>query len=209
MNSESERRLSMEELEKLNQRDLSMAAQTEKPVTVLESNWVSLIALSRRMADIQTGVLEKAGYPDNGAAAAFGTPVPDGADAGAGEGVYRSVEQDFGECEGGAPELWETGWESERAACLGLELSDDGVPFTDIGDETGDEGLYHTPDGSLGSGAGLADDLIKLAYATERMSDPGAPVQDATTKKHYPKKQKKVPGQKQDDHSGYDFEMKM
>ena len=59
MNSESERRLSMDELKKLNQRDLSMAAQTEKTVTVLESNWVSLIALSRRMADIQTGVLEK------------------------------------------------------------------------------------------------------------------------------------------------------
>ena len=60
----------------------------------------------------------KAGYPGNGVAAAFETPVSDGADTGAGEGVYRSVEQDFGGCEDGAPELWKTGWESERRSII-------------------------------------------------------------------------------------------
>lgn len=155
------------------------------------------------------GGTRKAGYPDNGAAAAFGASVSDESDAGIGEGVYRSVEQDFGGCEDGAPELWETGWESERAACLGLELSDDGVPFTDIGDEARYEELFHTSDGFHRSGVGLADDLIKLAYAAERLSDPDAPAQDAATNKPHAKKQKKAPGQKRDDRSGYDFEMKM
>ena len=59
MNSESERRYSVDELRKLNQRDLNVASQTEKTVTVLESNWVSLIALNRRIADTQAGTLEK------------------------------------------------------------------------------------------------------------------------------------------------------
>lgn len=49
----------MDELRKLNQQDLNMASQAEKTVTVLESNWVSLISLNRRMADTQAGMLEK------------------------------------------------------------------------------------------------------------------------------------------------------
>ncbi len=142
----------------------------------------------------------EARYADHGAAASLGAPVLDERDAGIGEGICRGVEQDSGRCEDGAPELWGTSWESERAICFGLELADEGVPGADFGDETGDEGLRHTPDGSLGGGAGLADDLVKLGYAVERLSDPDAPIQDATTKKHHHKKKKKTLGQKQDDH---------
>jgi len=146
------------------------------------------------------GDARKAGYADHDASAARGNSASDEPNAGAGEGVCRSGEHDFGRCEEGASELWETGWESERAACFGYELADEGMPDAAFGDEAGYEGLFHTPDISGSGGAGLADDLVKLAYAVENLSDPNAPVQDATTMKHHPKKKKKAPGQKQDDH---------
>ena len=146
------------------------------------------------------GDARKAGYADHDTAVALGASTSDEPETGHGKGVSRSSGQDSLGDENRASELWETGWESERAACFGYELADEGMADATLGHEAGDEGLLHTPDISGSGGAGLADDLVKLAYAVENLSDPDAPVQDATTMKHHPKKKKKAPGQKQDDH---------
>lgn len=53
----------------------------------------------------------------------------------------------------------------------------------------------------------LGSDIIRLGRSVESLSQP-VPVRDSTTQKVV-REHKKGVGQKQDDHSGYDFEMKM
>ena len=55
--------------------------------------------------------------------------------------------------------------------------------------------------------ASLGSDIIRLGRSVESLSQP-VPVRDSTTRPAV-KEHKKGVGQKQDDHSGYDFEMKM
>lgn len=55
--------------------------------------------------------------------------------------------------------------------------------------------------------ASLGSDIISLGRSVESLSQP-VPVRDSTTRPPV-KEHKKGVGQKQDDHSGYDFEMKM
>lgn len=55
--------------------------------------------------------------------------------------------------------------------------------------------------------AALGSDIISLGRSVESLSQP-VPVRDSTTRPAV-KEHKKGVGQKQDDHSGYDFEMKM
>ena len=55
--------------------------------------------------------------------------------------------------------------------------------------------------------ASLGSDIISLGRSVESLSQP-VPVRDSTTRPAV-KEHKKGVGQKQDDHSGYDFEMKM
>lgn len=55
--------------------------------------------------------------------------------------------------------------------------------------------------------ASLGSDIIRLGRSVESLSQP-VPVRDSTTQKVVHERKKGV-GQKQDDHSGYDFEMKM
>lgn len=55
--------------------------------------------------------------------------------------------------------------------------------------------------------AAIGSDIISLGRSVESLSQP-VPVRDSTTQKGVHERKKGV-GQKQDDHSGYDFEMKM
>lgn len=57
---------------------------------------------------------------------------------------------------------------------------------------------------------GVVGSVVQLGKAFERLGNT-APVKDATTKppEHSGKKKKLAVGQKEDDHSGYDFTMTM
>jgi hypothetical protein len=111
--------------------------------------------------------------------------VPDpGTDHGAGAG-----------CGGGAGDA-ATGWEAERAAYFSPTPAS-AAPQSGVA-------------ASHSHSAGLADDLVQLGHALERTAD-APPVTDATARPVFKtgRKKKLAPGQKQDDHSDYDFEMKM
>jgi hypothetical protein len=58
--------------------------------------------------------------------------------------------------------------------------------------------------------AGIGGSMVQLGRALEGLDNP-VPLKDATTKpqQHTGRKKKLAIGQKADDHSGHDFEMKM
>lgn len=91
-----------------------------------------------------------------------------------------------------------TGWEQERS----LFFSDEVKAAAPNMDATVDS---HSPDL-----AGIGGSVVQLGRALERLDNP-VPIKDATTKppQHTGKKRKLAVGQKEDDHSGHDFEMKM
>lgn len=88
-----------------------------------------------------------------------------------------------------------TGWETERAIFFSASaaISEVGMD-TVVGSDTLDL-------------AGIGSSVVQLGRALERLDSP-APLSDATTRPVV-KERKKAVGQKEDDHSGYDFEMKM
>ncbi len=91
-----------------------------------------------------------------------------------------------------------TGWEAEREILFHPEIA-----LTEGNHQP--EVAVAVPDLS-----GIVGDVVQLGKSVERMDDV-VPVMDATTKPqpHNGKKKKLAVGQKEDDHSGYDFEMKM
>lgn len=91
-----------------------------------------------------------------------------------------------------------TGWEPERAILFSAQTA-----FAASGAQPGATDTHS-------NSAGLTGDLVQLGRALERTADT-FPVMDATARPQPAggKKRKLAVGQKQDDHSGYDFEMKM
>ena len=91
-----------------------------------------------------------------------------------------------------------TGWEQERELFFSVEAA---VAAPNM-DATVD---CHSLDP-----AGIGGSVVQLGRALERLDNP-VPINDATTKppQHTGRKKKLAVGQKQDDHSGHDFEMKM
>lgn len=86
-----------------------------------------------------------------------------------------------------------TGWEAEREAFFSAEIQaatagmDGGADLSTVG---------------VGS---VASDLVRLGKSMEQLGDT-APIKDSTTKKVVHERKKAV-GQKEDDHSGYEFDM--
>ena len=91
-----------------------------------------------------------------------------------------------------------TGWEIEREAFFSAEAAA-ATPDMDAAVDR------HSPDL-----AGIGGSMVQLGRALERLDNP-VPIKDATTKPpQYTGRKKKIAvGQKEDDHSGHDFEMKM
>lgn len=91
-----------------------------------------------------------------------------------------------------------TGWEQEREVFFSAE---DAAAAPDM-DATVDS---HSLDL-----AGIGGSVVQLGRSLEQLDNP-APVNDATTKpqRHTGGKKKLAVGQKEDDHSGHDFELKM
>lgn len=91
-----------------------------------------------------------------------------------------------------------TGWEKERAAFFSGQTAT-AAPNMDTSVDC------HSLDP-----AGICGSVVQLGRALERLDNP-VPINDATTKppQHTGGKKKLAVGQKQDDHSGHDFEMKM
>ena len=91
-----------------------------------------------------------------------------------------------------------TGWEQEREIFFSAEATDSTLNM----DTTVDR---HSP-----NFAGIGGSVVQLGRALERLDNP-VPLKDASTKppQHTGRKKKLAVGQKEDDHSGHDFEMKM
>lgn len=91
-----------------------------------------------------------------------------------------------------------TGWEAERESFFSVEAA---AAAPDM-DATVDR---HSPDL-----AGIGGSVVQLGRALERLDNP-VPLKDATLKppQHTGRKKKLAVGQKEDDHSGHDVEMKM
>lgn len=91
-----------------------------------------------------------------------------------------------------------TGWEQERAFLFSAEASAAGF------------GMVTDMDSHSPNLAGIGSSVVQLGRAVERLESP-VPVRDATAKPQPSsgKKKKLAVGQKEDDHSGHDFEMKM
>jgi len=91
-----------------------------------------------------------------------------------------------------------TGWETEREIFFSAEAT---VAAPDM-DAAMD---YHSLDL-----AGIGSSVVQLGRALERLDNP-VPLKDASMKppQHTGRKKKLAVGQKEDDHSGHDFEMKM
>lgn len=91
-----------------------------------------------------------------------------------------------------------TGWEQERAFLFSAEAS------------AAHLGMVPDMDSHSLNFAGIGSSMVQLGRAVERLESP-VPVTDATTKPQpvAGKKKKLAVGQKEDDHSGHDFEMKM
>lgn len=91
-----------------------------------------------------------------------------------------------------------TGWEAEREVFFSPQAAPTDL-FVDAALDRSAAGL-----------GGLAGNLVQLGRAVERLESP-VPVRDATTMplEHNGRKKKLAVGQKEDDHSGYNFEMKM
>ena len=88
-----------------------------------------------------------------------------------------------------------TGWEAEREAFFSAEAAAAAL------------GMDASVDGNSPNLAGIGSSVVQLGRALERLDDP-VPVRDCTTKPIVHERKKSV-GQKEDDHSGYDFEIKM
>lgn len=91
-----------------------------------------------------------------------------------------------------------TGWETEREIFFSAEAA---AAAPDM--DTAVDSL--APDL-----AGIGSSMVQLGRSLERLDNP-VPINDATTKpqQHTGRKKKLAVGQKEDDHSGHDFEMKM
>ena len=91
-----------------------------------------------------------------------------------------------------------TGWETEREVFFSAE---DAAAAPDM-DATMDSHSLNL--------AGIGGSVVQLGRALERLDKP-VPINDTTIKppQHTGRKKKLAVGQKEDDHSGYDFEMKM
>lgn len=91
-----------------------------------------------------------------------------------------------------------TGWESEREAFFSAEAAAAALDMdTAVGDNPFDL-------------AGIGGSVVQLGRALERLDNP-VPLKDASTKppQNTGRRKKLAIGQKEDDHSGHDFEMKM
>lgn len=91
-----------------------------------------------------------------------------------------------------------TGWEAEREILFHPEMAlAESAAQSDV--------VITNPD--IG---GIVGSVVQLGKAVERLGNP-VPVMDATTRPqtHNGRKKKLAVGQKEDDHSGYDFEIKM
>lgn len=88
-----------------------------------------------------------------------------------------------------------TGWEKEREAFFSAEV------------QTVSAGMDGGADLSAMGVGSIAADIVRLGKSVEQLNDP-APIKDCTTKKVVHERKKAV-GQKEDDHSGYDFDMTM
>ncbi len=88
-----------------------------------------------------------------------------------------------------------TGWEQERAFLFSAQTT-----TTQLGMDT-------AVDSDTLNLAGIGSSVVQLGRAMERLENP-VPVKDCTTKAVVHERKKGV-GQKEDDHSGHDFEMKM
>ncbi len=88
-----------------------------------------------------------------------------------------------------------TGWEKEREAFFSAET------------QTAAAGMDSGADLSAVGADGIASDIVRLGKSVEQLSDP-APIKDCTTKRVVHERKKAI-GQKEDDHSGYDFEITM
>ncbi len=88
-----------------------------------------------------------------------------------------------------------TGWEKEREAFFSTEAAATPLEMDSGADLS-----------AVGAG-GIASDIIRLGKSVEQLNAP-IPVKDATTNKVVHERKKGV-GQKEDDHSGYDFDMTM
>jgi hypothetical protein len=91
-----------------------------------------------------------------------------------------------------------TGWETEREAFFSAEAA---VTAPDMDAAVARHSLDI---------AGIGGSVVQLGRALERLDNP-VPLKDASTKppQHTGRKKKLAVGQKEDDHSGHDFEMKM
>ena len=91
-----------------------------------------------------------------------------------------------------------TGWEQERVFIFSAEASATYL------------GMVSDMDSHSLNFSGIGSSVVQLGRAVERLESP-VPVADATTKPQPPagKKKKLAVGQKEDDHSVHDFEMKM
>lgn len=88
-----------------------------------------------------------------------------------------------------------TGWEQEREILFSAETT------------AADFGMVTDVDSHSPNLAGIGSSVVQLGRAVERLESP-VPVKDSTAKKAVPERKKGI-GQKEDDHSGHDFEMKM
>ncbi|WP_312941138.1 hypothetical protein [Oscillibacter sp.] len=91
-----------------------------------------------------------------------------------------------------------TGWEQERSLFFSDEVKA-AAPDMDTAVGSNSHDL-----------AGIGGSVVQLGRALERLDNP-VPINDATAKppQHTGRKKKLAVGQKEDDHSGHDFEMKM
>ncbi|WP_341876404.1 relaxase/mobilization nuclease domain-containing protein [Defluviitalea saccharophila] len=91
-----------------------------------------------------------------------------------------------------------TGWETEREEFFSAEAATTAPDMDTVVDR-------HSPDL-----AGIGGSMVQLGRSLERL-DNSVPINDTTTKpqQHTGRKKKLAIGQKEDDHSGHDFEMKM
>jgi hypothetical protein len=88
-----------------------------------------------------------------------------------------------------------TGWEQERAFLFSAEAS------------AANLGMVSDMDSNSLDLAGIGSSVVQLGRSLERLGNP-VPVRDCTTKAVVHERKKGI-GQKEDDHSGHDFEMKM
>lgn len=88
-----------------------------------------------------------------------------------------------------------TGWEQERAFLFSAQTT------------TAQLGIDTTVDSDTLNLAGIGSSVVQLGRSLERLGNP-VPMRDCTTEAVVHERKKGV-GQKEDDHSGYDFEMKI